>query len=65
MTMWTAWWFQPNQEQSIDEVANVIANNAMATLQRTGPAKAVHSVAELTQEIRENLALIDRMTQAG
>ena len=31
-------------------------------LRRTRPAKEVATIAELTDEIRENLSLIDRMT---
>ena len=31
-------------------------------LRRTGPAKQVATVAQLTHEIRENLSLIDRLT---
>jgi hypothetical protein len=62
MAMWTAWWFQPNHGQSLEQVANEIADNAIAALQRTRPAKRVTAVSDLTDEIRENLALIDRMT---
>ena len=62
MAMWTAWWFQPNHGQSLEQVANEIADSAIAALQRTRPAKQVTAVSDLTDEIRENLALIDRMT---
>ena len=43
--------------------ANEIADSAITeTLQRTRPAKQVTAVSDLTDEIRKNLALIDRMT---
>jgi AcrR family transcriptional regulator len=64
MAMWSAWWFQPTQGHSLEQVANEIADNAIATLRRTRPAKQVTTVSGLTDEIRENLALIDRMTAA-
>ena len=63
MAMWTAWWFQPDQGRTMHEVANELADNALATLRRTRPAKQAVTVAELTREIRENLALIDRLTE--
>ncbi len=39
-----------------------MADSAIAALQRARPAKQVTAVSDLTDEIRENLALIDRMT---
>jgi hypothetical protein len=63
MTMWTAWWFQPGQGRSLEEVANEVADNAIATVKRTRPVKQVTAVSDLTREIRENLALIDQMTE--
>jgi len=63
MTMWTAWWFQPDRGQSLEGVANEIADNAVATVKRTRPVKQVTAVADLTREIRDNLALIERMTE--
>jgi AcrR family transcriptional regulator len=62
MAMWTAWWFQPGQTFSLKEVADQLADNALAMLRRTRPAKEVATIAQLTHEIRENLSLIDRMT---
>jgi len=63
MTMWTAWWFQPDRGQSLEGVANEVADNAVATVKRTRPVKQVTAVADLTREIRDNLALIERMTE--
>jgi AcrR family transcriptional regulator len=62
MTMWTAWWFQPEHGQSLEDVANAIADNAVAVVKRTRPAEQITAVSDLTREIRENLSLIDRMT---
>ena len=62
MAMWTAWWFQPNQGR-IDCTGRERARRQRdRTLRRTRPAKQVTAVSDLTDEIRENLALIDRMT---
>jgi AcrR family transcriptional regulator len=63
MTMWTAWWFQPDRGQSVEQIANEIADNAVSMVKRTRPVKQVTAVADLTNEIRENLALIERMTE--
>ncbi len=62
MTMWTAWWFQPGQGRSLEDVAAEIADNAIAVLQRTDAAKHAATVHDLTREIRDSLALIDRLT---
>jgi hypothetical protein len=61
--MWTAWWFQPEHGRSLESVAEEIADNAAAVIQRAAPAKQIATVAELTGEIRENLALIDRLAE--
>ena len=63
MAMWTAWWFQPEHGRSLETVAEEIADNAAAVIQRAAPAKQIATVAELTGEIRENLALIDRLAE--
>jgi AcrR family transcriptional regulator len=61
MAMWTAWWFQPEHGHSLEAVSEEIADNAVAVVQRAAPAKRIATVAELTREIRKNLALIDRL----
>jgi hypothetical protein len=61
--MWTAWWFRPNQDRSLADVADEIANSAAAVVQRAAPAKQIATVGELTSEIRKNLALIDRLAE--
>jgi AcrR family transcriptional regulator len=61
MAMWTAWWYQPGQPRSLAEIAEEIADNAVAVVQRVRPAKPATTVGELTGEIRESLALIDRL----
>ena len=61
MAMWTAWWFQPNQERSLVQVAQQVADNAIAVIERTVPAERAATVGELAREIRENLALIERL----
>jgi AcrR family transcriptional regulator len=63
MAMWTAWWFRPNQDRSLADVADEIANSAAAVVQRAAPAKQIATVGELTSEIRKNLALIDRLAE--
>lgn len=63
MTMWTAWWFQPEHGRLLKDVADEVADNAIAMLKRTRPAEQITDVADLTREIRENLSLIDRMTR--
>lgn len=65
MAMWTAWWFQPEHGQSLEEVAKLVAENAMATLQRLEPTRTAATVADLTQQIRDNLALIETMTSGA
>ena len=47
--------------QTIEEVARIVAENAIATLQRAKPARTGVTVAGLAQEIRANLALIEKM----
>ena len=61
MAMWTAWWFQPGHGLALEDVAATVAANAVATLRRAEPAKAGATVADLAGEIRENLAIIERM----
>jgi AcrR family transcriptional regulator len=63
MAMWTAWWFRPNQDRSLADVADEIADSAAAVVQRAAPAKQIATVGELTSEIRKNLALIDRLAE--
>jgi AcrR family transcriptional regulator len=63
MAMWTAWWFQPEHGPSLEAISEEIADNAVAVVQRAAPAKQIATVAELTSEIREHLALIDRLTE--
>jgi AcrR family transcriptional regulator len=62
MAMWTAWWFKQGHGPSLEDVALVIADSATAMLQRVEPAKTAATIADLTREIRGNLALIDKMT---
>ena len=61
MAMWTAWWFQPRHGPSIEEVSTTIADNAVASLHRAD-GKAPTTVAELIGEIRDNLLLVETMT---
>ena len=65
MAMWTAWWFQPGQGPPLEEIAEMIADNAVHLVRRSTPAKRGAKVADLTREIRENLSLIERLAQAG
>ena len=61
MAMWTAWWVRPGHGPSLEEVADIIAENATASLQRLDHAKAGASVADLSREIRDNLSMIEKM----
>ncbi|MBN9083241.1 MAG: TetR/AcrR family transcriptional regulator [Rhizobiales bacterium] len=63
MTMWTAWWLYPSREQRPEEIAVQMAENAMTVVRRTTAAKKTATVGALSQEIRENLALIERLAQ--
>jgi AcrR family transcriptional regulator len=64
MTMWTAWWFhKPTENLSLAQVADQIADNAAALIQRAAPARKVATVPGLTREIRNNLELIDRLVK--
>ncbi|HEV2572155.1 MAG TPA: TetR/AcrR family transcriptional regulator [Beijerinckiaceae bacterium] len=63
MTMWTAWWLYPSREQRPEEIAAQVAENAMTVVRRTTAAKKIATVGALSQEIRENLALIERLAQ--
>jgi AcrR family transcriptional regulator len=65
MAMWTAWWYQPGYGPSLEAISEEIADNAVAVVQRAAPAKQIATVADLTNEIREHLALIDRLTERG
>ena len=65
MAMWTAWWFRHDHGQSLDDVARMVADSATATLQRAKPAKTGVTVTGLAQEIRDNLALIEKMTSGS
>ena len=62
MAMWTAWWFQPGHGPTLDTVAEMIAENACASLYRKGPLKDGATIITLAGEIRENLALIEAMS---
>ena len=62
MAMWTAWWFRPGHGQSLEDVAQMVAESATAVLQRAKPEKTGTTVATLSREIRANLALIEKMT---
>ena len=64
MAMWTAWWFQPRQQQSLELVADMIAENALAILQRNVPAPSKATISEVAQDIREQLLLIEKMAVA-
>lgn len=61
MTMWTGWWLHPNQERPREEVAQHMAENAMAVVRRVGATQKAATVSALSREIRENLALIERL----
>lgn len=63
MTMWTAWWLYPSREQRPEEIAQRMAESAMAVVQRTTAAKKAATVSALSREIRENLALIERLAE--
>ena len=42
------WWFRPEHGRSLEAVAEEIADNAAAVVQRAAPAKQIATVAELT-----------------
>ncbi len=63
MAMWTAWWFLPGQDASLEEVAEQMAGNATALVQRAARATQAVTVSDLTDEIRQSLDLIDRMAK--
>ena len=62
MTMWTAWWVQPEQSQTLGDIAEQVAENAVALVRRTAPVEKAASIDDLAREIRENLALIERLS---
>lgn len=62
MAMWTAWWFQPDHGATLATVADMIADNACALLNRTTPVTNAATIASLAAEIRGNLTLIEAMS---
>ena len=61
MCNWTAWWFNPAGERSAAEIARLIADQAVASLR---PARARASATDLhalTDAIRAELDVIDRL----
>jgi AcrR family transcriptional regulator len=61
MCNWVAWWFRPNGERSASEIAATVADQAVASLRRPDRQAARTDLGALTQAIRAELDLIDRM----
>lgn len=61
MCNWTAWWFVSGGERSIDEVARGIADQAVASLRRAASTRRPTDLTTLTNAIRSELDLIDRV----
>lgn len=61
MCNWSAWWFNPDGELSAGEVAQMIADMAVASLRRPHARAAGTDVRALTSAIRAELDLIDRL----
>ncbi len=59
MCNWTAWWFQPTGENTAKEIADAIAAQAVASLQRPSGATGATDIKALTNAIRAELDLID------
>ena len=61
MCNWTAWWFRPTGEKTAKEIADAIAEQAVASLQRPSGATGATDIKSLTKAIRAELDLIDRV----
>jgi AcrR family transcriptional regulator len=64
MCNWTAWWFKPDGQKSAAQIADEIAEFAVASLRRPS-ARTAGDVHSLTQSIRGDLDLIDRLHRAS
>ena len=59
MCNWTAWWFQPSGGKTAKEIADAIADHAVASLCRPAAAAGATDLKSLTSAIRAELDLID------
>ena len=61
MCNWTAWWFSPQGEKTAAEIAQSVADLAVASLRHASAKPAATDVRSLTKAIRAELDMIDRV----
>ena len=61
MCNWSAWWFNPNGEKTVAEIAHSVADLAVASLRHTSAKSSATDVRALTKAIRAELDMIDRV----
>ena len=61
MCAWTAWWFSPEGRLPAAQVAEAIADMAVASIRREGGAGRALGPAELARRLRDDLALLERL----
>ncbi len=61
MCNWTAWWFNPEGERTAAEIAASVADMAVASLRRPEAKSGATDLRSLTDAIRADLELIDRV----
>ena len=62
MCAWTAWWFSPDGRLPASQVAEAIADMAVAAIRREeGGAGRALGPAELTRRLRADLALLEKL----
>ena len=61
MCNWVAWWFRPGGEKSANEIAVSVADQAIASLRHPSLAARPTDLVSVTNAIRAELDLIDRL----
>ncbi len=61
MCNWTAWWYSPGGTMPREAIADVIADQALASLVRPADRTGTTDIRELTDAIRAELDLIDTL----
>ena len=61
MCNWTAWWFRPNGDKSAKEIAEQVAEQAVASVRRDSGKRVPTDIRSMTSAIRAELDLIDRV----
>lgn len=66
MCNWTAWWFQPDERKSRDEVADLISDLAVHALTRSSPDTAVGSnIGKVLRDLRNEIGYLEQRVAEG